>query len=157
MFLRHHTDKLIYPLLALALFMLISYRPKYHLQSEMPPGFFSPSDFDSPQRRAQQRKIAVAYWDAARMSIQWKFTHGHPLPADVPAEFSLEARKVGPAASDSATRLLYWRHLQEIWPLPETWKKQYEWDWTWVSDPLSSSAEWMRDTWDRWFAMHGPR
>lgn len=157
MFFRHHTDKLIYPLAAAALLMFVSYRPEYHLNPEMPKGFFRSSDFDSPQKQAQEKKIAAAYWDSAQMNIQWKFTHGHPLPADVAAEFNIDAKKFGPGASDPATRLLYWRRLQEVWAMPEAWKKQYEWDWSWVSDPLASGAEWMRDSWNRWFSMHGPR
>lgn len=157
MFLRHHTDKLIYPIAAAVLIAFLCYRPTYHLSPNMPDGFFLPSDSNSPQKLAQQKKIASAYWDAAQMNIQWKFTHGHPLPAEIPAEFAIEARSLGPSASDPVVRLLYWRRLQEVWPLPQTWKKQYEWDWSWASDPLASAAEWMRDSWNRWFAMHGPR
>jgi hypothetical protein len=156
MFSRKKTDKLIYPLFLAALLMFVSYRPKYHLREDMPDDFFSPSTSDSPQKRAQQEKIASAYWESAQMNIQWKFTHGHPLPADVPAEFSIDARTLGPGASDPLARLLYWRRLEEVWSRPETWKKQYEWDWSWVHDPLTSASDWMRDNWNRWFAMHGP-
>jgi hypothetical protein len=157
MFSRHHSDKLIYPLLVAALLMAISYRPKYHLQPDMPGEFYTASSSDSPQKRDEQKKIALAYWQAAQMNIQWKFAYGHPLPNDVPAEFSVGGNALGRAASDPAVRSLYWRRLQQVWFVPEAWKKQYEWDWSWASDPMTAGAEWLRDSFDRWFAMHGPR
>lgn len=157
MFFRHHTDKLIYPLFLAAMLMIISYRPKYHLQPDMPEAFFSPSVSASSQKRAQEAKIASAYWQSAQMNIQWKFSHGHPLPTDVPTEFAVDTKTLGLGAADQATRLFYWRRLQEVWSMPESWKKQYAWDWSWVGDPLTSGAQWMQDTWNRWFEMHGPR
>jgi len=155
-FFRHHTDKVIYPLLLVVLLAVISYRPKYHLRPDMPQ-VFSISDYDSAPKRALQRKIASAYWRSAQSNIQWKFAYGHPLPNDVPAEFTVDTKELGPESADPATRALYWRRLQQVWFLPETWKKQYEWDWTWVSDPISAGGDWIKDTWDRWFAMHGPQ
>ncbi len=155
MFFRHHSDKLIFPLLLIILFVIVSYRPKYRLKDEMPAGFFSASDVK--QKGALDKKIAWAYWEAAQMNVQWKYPYNHNLPADPPAEFSVDARGLGPGASDPATRLLYWRRLQEVWYRPEVWKKDYGWDWTWVSDPLNSTSEWMRDRWNSWFAMHGPK
>src|SRR5437667_12735090 len=157
MFVRHQSDKLMYPLLAAVLLMIASYRPKYHLRSDMPAGFFSASASDSSPKRGLEKKIAWAYWEAAHMNVQWKYPYGHPLPPDVPAEFSIDAQALGPSASDPATRTLYWRRLQQVWYLPETWKKDYGWDWSWVSDPIASAAQGMKDSWDRWFAMHGPR
>ena len=157
MFTHRHSDKLIYPLLVAVVLMVISYRPKYHLQLDMPGGFFTASPSDSAQKRDEQRKIARAYWQSAQMEIQWKFAYGHPLPNDVPAEFTINGNGLGLAASDPTLRALYWRRLQQVWFLPEAWKKQYEWDWSWVSDPITAGAEGLRDSWDRWFTMHEPR
>jgi hypothetical protein len=157
MFLRHHTDKLIYPLVFALVLMIASYRPKYHLRTEMPSGFFAASTSESAQKRNLEKKIAWAYWESAQMNVQWKYAYGRPLPPDAPAEFSIDAKALGPGAADPALRALYWRRLQQVWPLPETWKKDYGWDWSWVGDPLASGTQWMRDSWDRWFSMHGPR
>jgi hypothetical protein len=155
MFFRHHSDKLMYPLLVLALLAIVSYRAKYRLKAEMPAGFFSTSD--APQKHSLDKKIAWAYWESAEMNIQWKYPYGHHLPNDPPPEFSIDAHGLGPSASDPATRLLYWKRLQQVWYLPETWEKDYGWDWSWIGDPLTSASEWMRDRWNSWFAIHGPK
>jgi len=157
MFFRHHTDKLIYPLLVVVLLTVVSYRPTYHLRREMPDSFFTSSASDSTPKRALDKKIASAYWESAQRNIQWRYPHGHPLPPDAPAEFNVDVRALAGNASDPTTRALYWHRLQQVWPLPEAWNKRYEWDWSWVSDPLASSSQWMKDTWQRWFTMHGPR
>ena len=158
MFSHRHSDKLIYPLLAMVILMIISYRPKYHLRPEMPDAFFSSSPSAvSAQKPIQQKQIASAYWRSALMNVQWRFAYGHPLPSEVPAEFNIDQRSLGTGAADPSVRGFYWRRLQEIWFRPEIWKKQYEWDWSWISDPIASAGQWMQDTWNRWFAIHGPR
>ena len=145
MFFRHSYDKLIYPILGLVLLVLISYRPAYHLRPDMPQGFFAADAPCGPKRPVEQ-KIACAYWDSAQMNIQFKYPHTHPLPQDVPPEFIVNAPALGTAVSSPATRELYWHRLQQIWYLPDTWKETYEWNWTWLSDPLDSAGQWLRDT-----------
>ena len=150
MFLRHHSDKLIYPLLLVVFLIIISYRPNYRLNPEMPKSFYS---LPAGQKHTPEQKIAWAYWESAQMDIQWKFPHGHPLPLDPPAEFHVHAEALGPAAGDPATRALYWRRLQGVWNTPDAWKRQYEWDLGWASDPLTSAGEWLRDRVARWFTL----
>ena len=145
MFFRHSSDKLIYPFAALFILIFISYRPAYRLTPDMPQDFFA-ADAPCGPRRPIEQKIACAYWDSAQMNIQWKYPHGHPLPIDVPPEFGIDAPALGAEASAPATRALYWHRLQQIWNLPEAWKKTYEWSWGWASDPLNSGAQWLRDT-----------
>jgi hypothetical protein len=146
MFFRHSFDKLIYPVLALALLAAFSYRPKYHLRSDMPPEFFrSFATSDAKGKQSLDQKIAWAYWESAQMDIQWKYPHGKTLPSDPPLEFRVNAQALGPAAADPAIRQLFWRRLQDVWYAPETWQKQYEWDWSWASDPLSSAGQWLRE------------
>ena len=152
MFFRHSADKLIYPLIALVVLIFISYRPAYHLRPDMPQGFFAADAPCGPKRPVEQ-KIACAYWDSAQMNIQWKYPHGHPLPIDVPPDFRVDAPALGPSASAAATRDLYWRRLQEVWFLPETWKETYEWNWGWASDPLNSAGQWLKDTMNRLFTI----
>ena len=153
MFFRHSLDKLIYPFIVLVLLIAISYRPKYHLRAEMPPTFFS-ADSESVKQRDLEKRIAWAYWESAVMDVQWKYPHGRPLPPDPPAEFRINAQALGPTASDLATRQLYWRRLQQIWPAPETWTKDYGWDWGWASDPIGSAGQWIKEQTDRLFSVH---
>jgi len=152
MFFRHGWDKLIYPIAVLLLFVLISYRPTYHLRSEMPSAFFSPDSVSASQRDLD-RRIAWAYWESAVMDVQWKYPHGHPLPTDPPVEFHINAQALGPTASDPATRQFYWRRLVQIWYAPETWKQDYGWDWGWASDPLGSTGQWLKEQTNRLFSV----
>ena len=123
-----------------------SYRPKYHLRGEMPSEFFpATAAAKSSAQRSLDQEIAWAYWESAQMDIQWKYPHGQTLPVDPPPEFRVDAKALGPSASDPATRQLYWRRLQKVWYTPETWQKQYQWDMNWASDPLTSAGEWLRD------------
>jgi len=145
MFFRHSIDKVIYAIIALVIVVLISYRPAYRLRSDMPQGFYATAEPCGPKRPVEQ-KIACAYWDSARMNIQWKYPRGRPLPVDVPSEFLLDAPALGAAASSDLTRQLYWHRLQEIWYVPDTWSETYEWQWSWASDPLDSAGQWLRDT-----------
>jgi hypothetical protein len=150
MFFRHSTDKLIYPVIAVGVLLIFCYRPTYHLRSEMPVAFFSPSR-SSAQKSSLEQKIAWGYWESAQMDIQWKYPHGHPLPADPPPEFHVSAQALAPVASDPATRQFYWRRLQEVWYLPESWTREYEWNFGWSSDPLTSGGQWLKERADRWF------
>ena len=153
MFYRHSLDKLIYPVVAVALMLVISYRPAYRLQPEMPKTFFPEGNSGKGQKMSPERRIAWGYWESAQMDIQWKYPHGSTLPLDPPAEFRVDAGALGPGASDALTRQLYWHRLQQVWPLPETWKQQYEWQVGWLSDPLTSAGQWLRDHADRWFTI----
>jgi hypothetical protein len=145
MFYRSHLDKLIYPVIALVLLVLICYRPKYHLSADMPPAFFSEANSASNQKRGLEQRIASAYWESAQMDVQWKYPYSHPLPQEPPPEFKIDAPALGTAASDPATRALYWHRLQLVWYSPEAWNKDYEWDWNWASDPLANAGQWLRD------------
>jgi hypothetical protein len=153
MFLRHSTDKLIYPFIAVVILVAISYRPAYRLRADMPADFFPATEPCGPKRPLDQ-KIACAYWDSAQMNVQWKYPHGHPLPQDIPSEFGIDAPALGPAASAPKTRELYWHKLQQIWYSPETWSKQYEWNFGWASDPFTSAAQWLKETMGRLFSIH---
>lgn len=152
MFYRHSYDKLIYPFILLVVLIAISYRPAYRLRPDMPQVFFA-ADAPCGPKRSVEQKIACAYWDSAQMNIQWKYPHAHALPADIPAEFVIDAPALGPQASAQATRTLYWRRLQQVWYLPETWKETYEWNWNWASDPLDSAGQWLRETMGRLFSV----
>src|SRR5436190_15122053 len=142
MFFRHNTDKLFIPFIIVIVLLVLSYRPKYHLRSEMPEAFFVQENASA--RPSAEQRIAWAYWENAQMDIQWKYAHGRPLPLDPPADFQVSAKALGPDASDPARRLLYWHRLQQLWNLPETWKKEYEFDWSWLSGPAAAIVYWIR-------------
>jgi hypothetical protein len=91
------------------------------------------------------QKIAWAYWESARMDIQWKYPHGQTLPPDPPQEFRVDAKALGPGATDPATRQLYWRRLRSVWYTPETWERKYVFDMNWASDPLGAAGTWLRE------------
>ena len=143
MFFRHNSHKLVIPLAVIIFLLVVSYQPKYHLRANMPEGFFPQEAHTS--KPSLDEKIAWAYWENAQMDIQWKYSHGHPLPQDPPADFQISAKALGPTASDQATRMLYWHRLQQVWSLPETWDKVYEFDWKWMSDPFAGIGEWFKD------------
>jgi hypothetical protein len=149
MFFRHHTDKLLIPFGLVIVLFVTSYRAKYHLRSEMPTAFFEQDQASG--KPSLDQKIAWAYWETALMNIQWKYPYSHPLPPDPPQEFQIEAKALGPTASDSATRQLYWHRLQRVWYLPESWQKDYGWDFSWLGDPMTSGADWLRNSADRLF------
>jgi hypothetical protein len=142
MFFRHNTDKLFIPFVVVIVLLVLSYRPKYRLRSEMPAAFFLQENASA--KPSLEQKIAWAYWENAQMDIQWKYSHGRALPLEPPAEFQVSAKALGPGASDPATRLLYWHRLQQLWNLPETWKKEYEFDWSWMHDPAATVGDWIR-------------
>jgi hypothetical protein len=150
MFIRHNSDKVLIGIVVLIFFVAVGYQPEYRLNSKMPSEFFR-EDRHSPNSFAD-RKIAWAYWETAEMDIQWKWGYARPLPADPPPEFRIDAAALGPAASNPALRLMYWRRLQEVWPLPDTWKKEYGWRLDWLSHPLTSIAEWIKNTGERMFS-----
>jgi hypothetical protein len=152
MFFRHSADKLIYPVIFVIVLVLVSYRPEYRLRPDMPHDFFAADAPCGPKRPVEQ-KVACAYWDSAQMNIQFKYPHAHPLPVDLPAEFSIDAPALGPVASTLATRELYWHRLQQVWYEPDTWKESYEWNWNWASDPLNSAGDWLKDTANRLFSI----
>jgi len=143
MFFRHGTDKLVYPLLFVTLLFFVSYRPRYHLRKNMPAGFYS--DVSTGQKRSMDERTAWAYWESAQMDVQFLYPHGHPLPNDPPPQFHVDTQVFGSEASDPATRKRYWQRLQAIWDTPEAWQAGYEWDWSWVRDPIDSAAQWLRD------------
>lgn len=150
MFIRHNTDKVLIAIVALIFFVAIGYQPEYRLSAKMPPGFFREDARSS--RSAAEQKIAWAYWETAQMNIQWKWGYAHSLPADPPPEFRIDAAALGPAAADPALRFMYWRRLQQVWPLSDTWKKEYTWRLDWLNHPLTSIAESIKNTAQRIFS-----
>jgi hypothetical protein len=152
MFFRHHSDKILIPIIFGFALFATSYRGRYHLKTEMPAVFFAPDE--KSKQPSPEQKIAWAYWNTALMEIQWRYPYSHPLPPDPPAEFQVNAKALGPSASDPAIRLLYWHRLQRVWYFPEIWQKDYGWDFSWIGDPLAAGGTWLKNTAERLFTGH---
>jgi len=114
-------------LMGIAALAYASFQATFHLRVEMPQDFVEDSRSLPAQNRAQEEKLARAYWQCAR-SIQWRYGYGHRLPDDPPPEFLVTAQDVGTAASDIGGRARYWRQLQRMWYLPDNWEKTYTFD-----------------------------
>jgi hypothetical protein len=151
MFFRHHTDKLIAPVVVVGLLFATSYRAKYHLRSTMPDAFFHKDDHSS--RSSADRALALSYWNAALLNVQWRYPYSHPLPPDPPPDFQIAGNAPGAGAPDPAARVLYWRRLQHVWYQPEAWDREYGWDFGWIKHPVDSGGEWLRDVTDRLFSV----
>jgi hypothetical protein len=143
MFYRHHADKLIYPIVVLIIFLVLSYRPKYHLNSKMPEAFFPGRSADSLRVADSDKRLAWAYWESAQMDVQWKYSRNSSLPPEPPAEFRVDMKALGPATADPQVRVLYWHRLQNVWNSPDTWSTDYQWDFGWVRDPVNGVEEWV--------------
>jgi hypothetical protein len=137
MLIRWKIEKIVIPLLAVGLLAYMSYRPKFRLRPDMPPAFADVSSSLPSQKRIPEQVIAKAYWECAVTEIQWKYSRTY-LPPSPPPDFTIASEAAGPNANDPDTRARYWLKLQEVWYLPNTWDKSYEWDLEWLKDPLVS-------------------
>ena len=140
LFKRQKFDWALVALLALGLFLYVSYQPRFRLRTEMPADFIDEPHARSSQEPGPETKIARAYWSCLVNDIQWKYGHGHTLPVDPPFDFiAIERASVAP--EDAASRLRYWGRAQRVWHLPTAWQKAYEWDFNWTTDWIRSSGD----------------
>jgi len=92
------------------------------------------------KRRASEKRLALAYWELAVRFVQWRYPYGESLPASLPTEFNLEGkdlRRDGLAVS-AATNARYWQRLRQVWDLPQTWQRSYEWNTGWGRTALDA-------------------
>ena len=134
------TVTLIFIATVLGLVVFASFQPTLRLKHEMPKMFMDDISSWSPQKRAQEEKMARAYWQCALNSVQWNYGYGHRLPDDPPPEFLVTAKEVGTAASDTGSRLRYWRNLERVWYHPNTWERTYGFDLNSVSASLQAAG-----------------
>jgi hypothetical protein len=142
MFIRRKVDWLVVVVLVAGAFLYISYRPRFRLQTGMPPEFMDESFSDPPQKRGLEEKVARAYWGCLVNDIQWKYGYGHSLPQDPPSEFTFATQGVGDP-ENAATRVRYWRKAQQVWYLPSAWSKDYVWDFHWTIDWIQTCRDWL--------------
>jgi len=140
-FTGRHFDKIFILLLAAGLFFYASIKATFRLRGEIPPRFIETTSSSADQQSVE--RTARAYWDCAVIQIQWKYGHGYPLPQEPPPEFTLAKEDYNAVATDPATRAHYWRRLQAVWSVPSTWRKSYEWDFTWMIDWIEPTQSWL--------------
>ena len=129
-------EKFVVPLVVVGLTAYMSYQPKFRLRTDMPSEFVDAAATLPIRKRAPEEQIARVYWSCAVTNIQWRYSRTY-LPPSPPPEFSITGEDPGRAPSDESTRVRYWAKLQEVWYLPNTWTKSYEWDFGWLKDPLA--------------------
>ena len=134
------TVTLMFITAVLGLVAYASFQPTLRLKSYMPKDFTDDSKSWPPPRRAQEERIARAYWQCAINSVQWNYGFGHRLPDDPPADFLITAREVGTAATDTGSRIRYWRNLQRVWYVPTNWEKVYGFDLNSISVSLQAAG-----------------
>ena len=120
-------------------------QPRYRLREQVPKEFLQEAHSLSPQKRAQEERIARAYWKCALNQIQWRYSYGHRLPELPPPDFAVASQEFGTANTDPASRARYWRKLQEVWYMPTVWQREYSWDSRSVKDSLISTGDWLNE------------
>lgn len=143
MFVKRKFDRVALVLLVLGVVAYAAFQPRFHLRDEMPAEFFDPSGLQG-KKKAEQEKLAEAYWSCAVKQIQWQYGYAHRLPEQPPAEFFLSSTQVGPAADDAAMRLHYWQKLRTVWNLPTVWKTDYGLDLSSMKRSFQSAADWLQ-------------
>ena len=123
-------------LVAAGLFAMQSVSPIYRLRPVMPPEFVDAPNSWPAEKRAEEERLARAYWDCAVNVIQWRYGYGYRLPQDPPSDFTITS--LGEASADPVIRARYWLMLQRVWYVPDNWTKSYRWDTRWVTDWVDS-------------------
>lgn len=145
MFIRRQFDKVIMAGMVIVFFLYMSYQRTFRLSPEAPVEFLSESASLPKQKRLQEEKIARAYWQCAVGNIQWKYRYGDRLPEQAPAEFLVTDPSLGPRATSAETRLRYWRKLAQVWYLPSSWSRGYQWDFGWPLSWAEGALQWTRE------------
>jgi hypothetical protein len=121
---------LMVTILLITLVAAFTIHPVLQLRKDMPADFLPPREAWITPSQAEETKIAQAYWECVKTSVQPKYglRYDLPLPPTPPPEFNVTAERADPAASSPETRARYWRRLRQVWYLESTWKTVYEWD-----------------------------
>lgn len=125
--------------LVLGIIVYGSFQPTLRLKEDMPKGFMDDVSSWPAPKRAQEERLARAYWKVALNSVQWNYGYGHRLPDDPPPEFLVTAKEVG-TATDPSSRVRYWRNLERVWYLPTAWEKTYGFDLNSMSASLQAAG-----------------
>ncbi len=127
-------------LLPVAVVFAFCYRPVMRLKPEPPEGFVETGKEWDAKRQSAEARAARAYWQVAINIVQWKHAFGTELPDAPIAEFKLDERDFPRGGIEAApvTRARYWNKLRAVWPLPQTWRRTYVWNPSWLTELLTS-------------------
>lgn len=144
MFVKRKFDRVALVILVLGAAAYAAFQPRFHLRPNMPVEFF---DASAPRAhgKANEQKMAQAYWDCAVKEIQWKYGYGYRLPESPPPEFTVTRQEVGPAADDQQVRERYWQKVRMVWNLPSAWKTDYGLDLTSMKRSFQSAGDWLQE------------
>jgi hypothetical protein len=123
------------------LFAYASSRPVARLRPEMPASFVDPRRHANARQRAQEKRVAQAYWDCAVTLMQWQYTYGSPLPNEPPDDFQVDTADAISWQAPPDSRLRYWRRLQKLWNSTDAWTTWREWSMRWLTEPISQGIE----------------
>jgi hypothetical protein len=153
------TDRILILLVPVTWFVYRSWQPVYELRATMPPQFVDVAAAASAAERANEQRLAEAYWDLARTLLRPRYTYGSPLPDRPPEDFELNrSRRAASALASTAAagqggrsrnrpsseartsaadaNLRYWRKLQQMWLEPYAWDAKREWNTRWFTAPI---------------------
>lgn len=137
--------------IVVGVFVFLSIRPVMRLREKPPAAFLAMPEKWSAERRAAEAPAALAYWECTRQVIQPKYAYGTPLPAAPPPEFNIQKADLPRESSGKSTEMRnhYWAKLREVWALPQTWDKTYEWSTYWVAQGLLDFQRAVIRIWER--------
>jgi hypothetical protein len=122
--------------------LLLAYlfiRPAARLADNPPAEFTNPRAEWNAQRKEFEHNLALAYWQRAKIDVQWHYLYGSELPEQPPEGFKIDTRQFrGNPAAFAESRERYWRRLRRVWSNPQAWRTSYEWNTDWVTKVLDA-------------------
>jgi hypothetical protein len=114
-------------------------RSAARLADNPPAEFTNPrAEWDAP-RKELERQLALAYWQRAKIDVQYDFLYGSELPEQPPEGFKIDTSQFrGMPAAVAESRARYWRRLRRVWSRPQSWQTSYEWNTEWVTKVLDA-------------------
>lgn len=146
-------DRWLIVFLGVGVFAVLSVRGVMHLRPDPPPEFLQPDPAWDARRRVQEEELARGYWKSAVGTVQWEYGYGATLPPSPPEDFRIEEQSPHTSGleRDPAVRMRCWTKFRQVWILPQTWEKSYEWDTGWVVRSLEAMRDWFVSSWQRMF------
>jgi hypothetical protein len=138
-------DRFLIVAVPAGLFVYASTRPIVRLRADMPAQFVDAPASASAKHRAEEERMARAYWNCAVALVQWKHSYGSPLPEIPPAEFRIDEKTAPASEAASLSRLRYWHQLQSLWLSPEVWTASREWNTQWLTETIAHVVEGIED------------
>lgn len=138
MLYRRGIDRILIVIVPIAIFVYFSTQPQLRLRRDMPKGFAAMRPSQGPGERAQEERLAQAYWTCALDFIQWEYTYAASLPEAPPDDFKAQLSK---PSIVSTSRQRYWRRLRRVWLLRSTWIESRQWSTDWLTAPITKMLD----------------